>query len=185
MFLESVLPMCRESIALAIWSARPSTGCCFITSTGTFQNTRYVSRRSTGFAVLRREANEGGFFRPIVQEVVGRYLDCGNPRSGFALMIRCRLMRTAKRCPAPVHRLPCGTPVDIFLQDPRLLPVVSRQEARGVGRVDAGGAAPGCPSSSGRLHHPQDAEDLLQVQEKAPRGALPVSRQGPHGLPLP
>jgi len=43
---------------------------------------------STGFAVLRREANEGGYFRPIVKEVVERYLDCGNPRCGFALMNR-------------------------------------------------------------------------------------------------
>jgi hypothetical protein len=42
---------------------------------------RRGSRRSTGFAVLRREANEGGYFRPVVQEVVERYLDCGNPRS--------------------------------------------------------------------------------------------------------
>jgi len=47
-----------------------------------------------GFAVLRREANEGGYFGPIVKDVVEKYLDCGNPRSGFALMIRCRLMRT-------------------------------------------------------------------------------------------
>jgi ribosomal protein S27E len=31
---------------------------------------------------------EYGYFRPIVQEVVERYLDCGNPRSGFA-RIRC------------------------------------------------------------------------------------------------
>jgi hypothetical protein len=60
---------------------------------------RVVSSGSTGFAVLRREANEGGFFRPIVKEVVEKYLDCGNPRCGFALMIRYRLMRTAKRCP--------------------------------------------------------------------------------------
>ena len=28
-----------------------------------------VSSGSTGFAVLRREANEGGFFRPIVMNV--------------------------------------------------------------------------------------------------------------------
>ena len=49
---------------------------------------RVVSSGSTGFAVLRREANEGGFFRPIVREVVEKYLDCGNPRSGFA-RIRC------------------------------------------------------------------------------------------------
>jgi hypothetical protein len=49
---------------------------------------RVVSSGSTGFAVLRCKANEGGFFRPIVKEVVERYLDCGNPRSGFA-RIRC------------------------------------------------------------------------------------------------
>ena len=29
-----------------------------------------------------------GYFRPIVKEVVERYLDCGNPRCGFA-RIRC------------------------------------------------------------------------------------------------
>jgi ribosomal protein S27E len=29
-----------------------------------------------------------GYFRPVVQEVVDRYIDCGNPRSGFA-RIRC------------------------------------------------------------------------------------------------
>jgi len=27
---------------------------------------------------------EHGFFRPIVKEVIARYLDCGNPRCGFA-----------------------------------------------------------------------------------------------------
>jgi len=32
--------------------------------------------------------HECGFFRPIVKEVVERYLDCGNPRCGFA-RIRC------------------------------------------------------------------------------------------------
>ncbi|MBN1272514.1 MAG: transposase zinc-binding domain-containing protein [Candidatus Aminicenantes bacterium] len=26
----------------------------------------------------------GGFLRPIIKDVVGRYLDCGNPRCGFA-----------------------------------------------------------------------------------------------------
>ena len=35
-----------------------------------------------------RFEREYGFFRPIVKEVVERYLDCGNPRSGFA-RIRC------------------------------------------------------------------------------------------------
>jgi ribosomal protein S27E len=49
---------------------------------------RFVSSGSTGFAVLRREANEGGFFRPIVKEVVEKYLDCGNLRCGLA-RIRC------------------------------------------------------------------------------------------------
>jgi len=36
----------------------------------------------------RRFEKEYGFFRPIVKEVVERYLDCGNPRCGFA-RIRC------------------------------------------------------------------------------------------------
>ena len=49
---------------------------------------RAISSGSTGFAVLRREANEDGFFRPIVKEVVEKYLNCGNPRCGFA-RIRC------------------------------------------------------------------------------------------------
>src|SRR4030042_1959748 len=35
-----------------------------------------------------RFEKEYGFFRPIVKEVVERYLDCGNPRCGFA-RIRC------------------------------------------------------------------------------------------------
>jgi len=31
-----------------------------------------------------RFEKEYGFFRPVVKEVVERYLDCGNPRCGFA-----------------------------------------------------------------------------------------------------
>jgi ribosomal protein S27E len=36
----------------------------------------------------QRFEKEYGFLRPIIQEVVERYLDCGNPRCGFA-RIRC------------------------------------------------------------------------------------------------
>jgi len=35
-----------------------------------------------------RFEKEYGFLRPIVKEVVERYIDCGNPRCGFA-RIRC------------------------------------------------------------------------------------------------
>jgi hypothetical protein len=35
-----------------------------------------------------RFEREYGFFRPIIKEVIERYLDCGNPRCGFA-RIRC------------------------------------------------------------------------------------------------
>jgi len=48
-----------------------------------------------------RFEREHGFFRPIVKEAVERFLDCGNPRCGFALMSRYRLMRTVKRCHDP------------------------------------------------------------------------------------
>jgi len=40
-----------------------------------------------------RFEREYGFFRPIVKEVVEKYLDCGNPRCGFA-RIRCPRCRT-------------------------------------------------------------------------------------------
>ena len=87
-FLEAFLPPLRESIALVIRSGPSFTRCLSIISSASSRNTRSVSRRPTGFAVLRREANEGGYFRPIVKDVVEKDLDCDNPRSGFALMER-------------------------------------------------------------------------------------------------
>jgi len=36
-----------------------------------------------------RFEKEYGYFRPIIKEIVDRYLDCGNPKCGFA-RIRCR-----------------------------------------------------------------------------------------------
>jgi len=33
-----------------------------------------------------------GYFRPVIQDVVEKYLDCGNPMCGFA-RIRCRCAR--------------------------------------------------------------------------------------------
>jgi len=43
---------------------------------------RFVTKDESRFE------REHGFFRPIVKEVVERYLDCGNPRCGF-VRIRC------------------------------------------------------------------------------------------------
>jgi len=65
---------------------------------------RAVSSWSQGFAVLRREANEGGYFRTIVKEVVEWYLDCGNPRCGFVLIRKAHVGQT-KRRPDPLSRL--------------------------------------------------------------------------------
>ncbi|MDH4198443.1 MAG: hypothetical protein OEW05_13605 [Candidatus Aminicenantes bacterium] len=47
-----------------------------------------------------RFEKEHGFLRPIVTEVVERYLDCGNPRSGFALMT---LLKGVKSSAQPGH----------------------------------------------------------------------------------
>jgi len=38
----------------------------------------------SAFIYESRFEKEYGYFRPIVREVVERYLDCGNPRCGFA-----------------------------------------------------------------------------------------------------
>lgn len=35
-----------------------------------------------------RFEREYGYFRPVIQEVVEKYLDCGNPKCGFA-RIKC------------------------------------------------------------------------------------------------
>jgi len=87
-----------------------------------------VSSESTGFAVLGREANEDGYFRPIIKEVVERYLDCGNPKCGFALMIRYRLMRTDRNGrPDPLSRMPGGAAGHVLLPHQGILPLVSCQ----------------------------------------------------------
>ena len=61
-----------------------------------------------------RFEKEYGFFRPIVKEVVEKYLDCGNPRCGFARIRcpRCRMehlltfsCKTCGFCPCHAKRL--------------------------------------------------------------------------------
>jgi hypothetical protein len=73
-FLDASFPMCRESTALAIRNAPFSTGCHYFE--------RFVAEYESRFE------RDYGYFRPIVKDVVERYLDCGNPRCGFA-RIRC------------------------------------------------------------------------------------------------
>ena len=46
-----------------------------------------------------------GYFRPIIKDVVEKYLDCGNPRCGFALIRKAHLGQT-KRRPDPLSALP-------------------------------------------------------------------------------
>jgi hypothetical protein len=60
---------------------------------------RVLSHRFERFVAEYEERFEKayGYFRPIVKDVVEKYLDCGNPRCGFALMNRSGFMRTAQR----------------------------------------------------------------------------------------
>jgi hypothetical protein len=73
-----------------------------------------------------RFEGEYGYFRPIIKEVVERYLDCGNPKCGFALIRKAHVGRT-KRRPHQVSRLRRGAARDVLLPDPGILPIVSCQ----------------------------------------------------------
>jgi ribosomal protein S27E len=89
-----------------------------------------------------RFENEYGHFRPVVKEVVERYLDCGNPRSGFA-RIRCpdcqgeHLLtfscKTRGFCPSchAKRREEWGQ----WMRESLLLDVPHRQKVRKAGRV--------------------------------------------------
>jgi len=61
-----------------------------------------------------REANEGGFFPPVVKEVVEKYLDRGNPRCGFALIRKAHVGQTKRRLD-PLSRLQNRIFADVFV----------------------------------------------------------------------
>ena len=88
-------------------------------------------------------------------------------------------------CPHPLSRLWGREASDVFLSHSRFLPVLPRQEAGGVGRVDAGDALPRCPAPLGGLHDPQNAPALLQVQAPAPGGALTLRMSEEEFKPVP
>jgi len=77
----------------------------------------YESRFEREYRLCSPQArtNEGVFFRPIVKEVVEKYLDCGNPKCGFALMIRYRLMSAGV-----FHKIP-------RIDDSRLAEIFARE----------------------------------------------------------
>ncbi len=93
---------------------------------------------------------EYGYLHPIVQEVVDKYLDCGNPNCGFA-QIRCHDCSTER-----LLMFSCKTRG--FCQSCH----AKRRKEWG-GRVNAGRAYTGYTSPPGVLYHTQDATDILQV----------------------
>jgi hypothetical protein len=52
-----------------------------------------------------RFEQEYGYFRPVVKEVVEKYLDCGNPRCGFVLIRKAHVGQTKRRS-SPGPRYP-------------------------------------------------------------------------------
>ena len=103
-FLDLSFPMCRESTVLVIRNALFSTGCFFIISSGSSRN--------------RKAGSSGPGLRIFPADRQGCRLALSRLRQSEVLL-----------CPDPVSALPGGTSSDVFLQDPRVLPFLPRQEA--------------------------------------------------------
>lgn len=117
-----------------------------------------------------RFEKEYGYFRPVIQEVVEKYLDCGNPMCGFARI----------RCPdCEEERL-----LMFSCKTRGSLSIVSCQAPGRMGRVDAGGTSSGCPSPSGGLHRAQDAAFVFPLQAKAPQFALSLCSANTGEIPV-
>jgi ribosomal protein S27E len=112
-----------------------------------------------------RFEREYGYFRPVVKEVVERYLDCGTPRCGFARI----------RCPDCLaeHLL-------MFSYRTRgFCPSCHAKRLEEWGRLDAGDTPTGCPPPPGGLHDSQEAAGMLPVKPLAAGRSLPRGAAGP------
>ena len=109
------------------------------------------------------------FWRPYVEQVIYRYLDCGDLHNGFA-RVKCK---------------DCGHEyllAWLFLQAPTFLPFLSSKARRGIRRV----ALLRCPEKGASpafcLQHPEDPPPLLSLRPEASCRLKPLCLGIPEGL---
>ena len=87
-----------------------------------------------------------GFWRPYIEKVIYRYLDCGDLHS-----------------PCQMQRLRPRIPVGFFLQAPPLLPFLPSKARRGIRGVALHGCAQEGAPPAFYLQHPEDSPPVLSV----------------------
>ncbi len=107
-----------------------------------------------------RSEREYGYFRPVIKEVVEKYLDCGNRKCGFA-------------------RIRCGDCGKEFLlhfscKVRGFCPSCHAKRREEWSEWMPGEAGAGCSLPSSSLYHPQDAAYIFQVQKVPSIFPLPL-----------
>ena len=97
-----------------------------------------------------------GFWRPYVEQVIYRYLDCGNLHNGFA-RVKC------KDCGHEFEESAELIFAGIFLQAPPFLPIMPSETRGGIRRMALHGCSEKDPSPSFRIQHPENPPPLLSV----------------------
>ena len=115
-----------------------------------------------------RFAHRYGYWRPVIAEVVEKYLACGILEHGFARV----------RCGACKPRVSAR----VLVQVPLLLPELPREASGALGSVAGGDPARGRTTPAGGARGTKAAQAVLALQPRPPWRPLAGCRAHHHGV---